>query len=89
MLTLSAGSRFSSHNLANEIGLRWLDLGKKKNNVQRFTVMDETREDFLREKDLKRLSRVSSLIAFPTEASEFRTALAAQCRTIVSCRSKS
>jgi hypothetical protein len=77
LLVLSAGSRFSSHNAANEIVVRWLDLGRRKPGVQRFTILDETRESLFKPKDIKRLDKMSSVIAFPTEGDELRASLAA------------
>jgi hypothetical protein len=74
ILTLSAASSVSGHNSANEALSRWFDLGRKKPNQQRITVLDES-HDVFRDGDLKRVGSLSTIIAFPTEQEQLRSAV--------------
>jgi hypothetical protein len=76
ILTLSAASTFSAHNAANEVCIRWLDLGKRKADQQYITVLDESHEVF-KARDLNRIAGLSNVIAFPTEQDQLKGVLAA------------
>src|SRR5262249_38978291 len=78
VMGLSAASPYSARNAANDVIVRWVDLDyKRKGITRRITVFDESHEDVFKEAELKRLSMVSSVVAFPTEQEALKTALAA------------
>ncbi len=76
VLTLSAASSFSAHNVANEVAIRWLDLGKAKADRQYVTVIDES-HDVFKARDIRRIEGLSEVIAFPTERDQLRAVLVA------------
>lgn len=73
ILALSAASSVSAHNAANEVSVRWFDLGKRK-NYQQITVLDES-HDVFKSSDLKRVSLNSTLIAYPTEQETLKSTI--------------
>jgi hypothetical protein len=77
VLTLSAGTKTSAHNLANEVQVRWVDLGRRRQNLQRVTVLDEAHGDALKDLDLKRIQMLSTVFAFPSEREQLREAVEA------------
>jgi hypothetical protein len=74
VLTLSSASTVSAHNASNEALSRWYDLGRKRPNQQRLTVVDES-HDVFKERDVARVGELSSVIWFPSELEQLRTTI--------------
>jgi len=74
--TVSAPSG-PAHNISNEVFTRWYDIDSLRSHYQCLTVYDSTRDYVVRPEDMKRLSELSTVIAYPAEEERLKETLLA------------
>ncbi len=75
IVTLSTLNPASSHAMANEAFRRWYDLEPHRDEYGFLTLYDSS-NSHIHEEDIRRLSEISSVFAFPAEASSVYEVLA-------------